>query len=219
MPTPQVLNDIIRLLLQLMPAMALVCLALAGIALRTEGGSTFVIGGNFTRWALWAVIMLSLPQLLLWFNFFGLPVPVAGGGIGTPWLNGIQVDVSTFVNDFLIGRLTIVLAAFFVLRALLDAVHGGSPLASILTAMFLLAIPTTADLLTTLETGTRFSVVDVLDGLWTYLASRIMPVAAGLAVIAAIFNFVTHRPAMRFVCAAIGFLTVSALWRLVQQMM
>lgn len=219
MPTPQLLNDIIRLLLQLMPVMALVCLLLAGIALRTEGGSNFVIGGNFTRWALWAVIMLSLPQLLLWFNFFGLPVPVAGGAIGTGWLNGIQVDVSTFVNDFLIARVTIVLAAFFVLRALLDSVHGVSPLASILTAMFLLAIPTTANLLTALETGTRFSVVDVLDGLWTYLASRIMPVAAGLAVIAAIFNFVMHRPAMRFVAAAIGFLTVSALWRLVQQMM
>jgi hypothetical protein len=136
MPTPQILNDIIRLLLQLTPVMALISLLLAGIALRTEGGSTFIIGGSFTRWALWAVIMLSLPQLLLWFNFFGLPVPVASGAIGTSWLNGIHVDVSTFVNDFLIGRVTIVLAAFFVLRALLDAVHGGSPLASILTAMF-----------------------------------------------------------------------------------
>jgi hypothetical protein len=70
-----------------------------------------------------------------------------------------------------------------------------------------------------LETGTRFSAVDVLDGLWTYLAGRIMPVAAGLAVISAIFNFVMQRPAGRFVGAAIGFLTVSALWRLVQQMM
>jgi hypothetical protein len=46
-----------------------------------------------------------------------------------------------------------------------------------------------------------------------------MPVAAGLAVIGAIVNFVTHRPAMRLIAAAIGFLTVSALWRLVQQMM
>ena len=219
MPTPQILNDIIRLLLQLTPVMALICLLLAGIALRTEGGSTFIIGGSFSRWALWTVIMLSLPQLLLWFNFFGLPVPVAGGAIGTGWLSGIQIDVSTFVSDFLIGRVTIVLAAFFVLRSLLDWVHGTSPLPSILTAMFLLAIPTTADLLTTLETGTRFSVVDVLGGLWTYLASRIMPVAAGLAVVAAIVNFVMHRPAMRFVGAAIGFLTVSALWRLVQQMM
>jgi hypothetical protein len=219
MPTLQLLNDTIRLLLQLMPAMALLCLLLAGVALRTEGGSTFVIGGSFTRWVLWAVIMLSLPQLLLWFNFFGLPTPVASGAIGTSWLSGIQVDVSTFVNDFLIDRVTVVLAAFFVLRALLDAAHGGTPLASVLTAMFLLAIPTTANLLSALETGTRFSAVDVLDGLWTYLAGRIMPVAAGLAVISAIFNFVMQRPAGRFVGAAIGFLTVSALWRLVQQMM
>jgi hypothetical protein len=219
MPTLQLLNDTIRLLLQLMPALALLCLLLAGVALRTEGGSTFVIGGSFTRWVLWAVIMLSLPQLLLWFNFFGLPTPVASGAIGTSWLSGIQVDVSTFVNDFLIDRVTVVLAAFFVLRALLDAAHGGTPLASVLTAMFLLAIPTTANLLSALETGTRFSAVDVLDGLWTYLAGRIMPVAAGLAVISAIFNFVMQRPAGRFVGAAIGFLTVSALWRLVQQMM
>jgi hypothetical protein len=219
MPTFQVLNDTIRLLLQLMPAMALLCLLLAGVALRTEGGSTFVIGGSFTRWVLWAVIMLSLPQLLLWFNFFGLPTPVASGAIGTSWLSGIQVDVSTFVNDFLIDRVTVVMAAFFVLRALLDAAHGGTPLASVLTAMFLLAVPTTANLFSALETGTRFSTVDVLDGLWTYLAGRIMPVAAGLAVIAAIFNFVMQRPAMRFVGAAVGFLTVSAVWRLVQRMM
>jgi hypothetical protein len=85
--------------------------------------------------------------------------------------------------------------------------------------MFLLAVPTTANLFSALETGTRFSTVDVLDGLWTYLAGRIMPVAAGLAVIAAIFNFVMQRPAMRFVGAAVGFLTVSAVWRLVQRMM
>jgi hypothetical protein len=75
---------------------------------------------------------------MLWFNFFGLRVPVAGGAIGTAWLNGIQAHVSTFVNDFLIAWVTIVLAAFLVLRTLLDSVHGGSLLASILTAMFLL---------------------------------------------------------------------------------
>ena len=41
-----------------LPAMALVCLLLAGVALRLEGGSTFSIGGNFTKWMLWCVIML-----------------------------------------------------------------------------------------------------------------------------------------------------------------
>ena len=82
MAIPQILADIIRLLIQLLPAMALVCLVLAGIAMRLEGGSSFVIG-SFTKWILWGIIMLTLPQLLLWFSFFGLPVPSTAGGIGT----------------------------------------------------------------------------------------------------------------------------------------
>ena len=82
MPIPQILADIVRLLIQLLPAMALLCLVLAGIALRLEGGSTFQIiriGGSFTKWILRGIIMLTLPQLLLWFNFFGLPVPLTAG--------------------------------------------------------------------------------------------------------------------------------------------
>jgi hypothetical protein len=219
MPVPQLLNDILRLVLQMAPVMAMVTLVLAGIALRLEGGTTFAIGGGFTKWMFWAVMLLALPQLLLWFGAFGLPTPPVGGAIGTAWLATLQTSVTTFVSDFVVGRLTLTLAAFFVLRAVLDTVQGSHPLPSILTAMFLLAIPTTATLLTNLQTATRFSAVDVLDGLWTYLASQIMPVAAGLAVIGAIFNFVTHRPALRLVACALGFLTISALWRLVLAMM
>jgi hypothetical protein len=70
MPIPQLLADIVRFLIQLSPAMALVCLVLAGIALPLEGGSTFQIGGGFSKWILWGIIMLTLPQLLLWFSFF-----------------------------------------------------------------------------------------------------------------------------------------------------
>lgn len=219
MTTPQILADIVRLLIQLLPVMALVCLLLAGIALRSEGGTTFSIGGSFTKWILWGIVMLTLPQLLLWFTSFGLPVPMSSGAIGTTWLEGIRRDVSLFVSDFLINRLTVVLAAYFVLRAVLDASQGGQPLPSIVTGMFLLAIPATANLMTGLETATRFSAVDVLDGLWNYFAGRILPAAAGLAVIGAIFNFMTHRPAMRLIAASLGFLTTSALWRLVQRMM
>ena len=219
MPTPQILADIVRLLIQLLPAMALVCLVLAGIALRLEGGSTFSIGGSFLRWMLWSVIMVTLPQLLLWFSFFGLPVPSSPGAIGTSWLAEVHNDVSAFVSSFIVARLAVVLAAYFVIRAVIDAAHGGHPLASVLTAMFLLAIPATADFISSLQTSSRFATADILDGLWNYLAGRIMPAAAGLAVVGAILNFVAHRPAMRLVAAAIGFLTVSALWRLVQQMM
>jgi hypothetical protein len=205
--------------LQLLPAMSLICLLLAGIALRLEGGLTFSIGGSFTKWMLWSVIMLTLPQLLLWLSFFGLPVPSGAGAIGTNWLAGVQNDISVFVSSFIVARLTIALAAYFVIRAVLDSAHGGHPLGSIVSAMFLLAIPATANLISSLQTSSRFAAVDVLDGLWNYLAGRIMPAAAGLAVVAAIINFVTHRPAMRLIAAALGFLTVSALWRLVQHMM
>jgi len=55
MTIPQILADIIRLLIQVLSAMALVCLVLAGIALRLEGGSTFQIGGGFTKWILWGI--------------------------------------------------------------------------------------------------------------------------------------------------------------------
>ena len=42
------------------------------------------------------------------------------GAIGTSWLAGIRNDVSTFVTSFIVSRLTIVLAAYFVIRAVLD---------------------------------------------------------------------------------------------------
>ena len=55
--------------------------------------------------------------------------------------------------------------------------------------------------------------------LWNFLAGRIMPIAAGLAVIGAIFNFMSRKPAMRLVASAVGLLTVSAVWKLLVEMM
>jgi hypothetical protein len=85
--------------------------------------------------------------------------------------------------------------------------------------MFLLSIASTQALLQGWNSGTKFATADVLAGLWTYTASRILPVAAGLAIIGAILNFAFGKPAMRLICCAAGFLTVSALWRLVVSMM
>jgi len=219
MAVPQLLQDIIRVLLALATPAALVALVLAGIALRREGGTTFWIGGGFSRWIFWAIVLLTIPQLLSWFSFFGVGVPLPSGGIGTGWLASFRADVVTFVQDFVIGRLAPVLAAFFVLRAVLDTADGGTPLPSILTAMFLLAAPHTLSLFESWNTGGRFATADILDSLWTYLASQILPVAAGLAIIGAMINFAMHRPALRLVAVSAGFLTVSALWRLVLSMM
>ena len=215
MAVPQLLNDIIQVLLQLAPAAALVSLVLAGISLRREGGTTFLIGGGFTKWMFWAVLFVTLSPLLSWFTSFGVSVPVPSGGINTSWLSSFQSDVSNFVSNFVIGRLATTLAAYFVLRSILDTASGGNPLPSILAAMFLLGTQATYTLIQGYNSGTQFAPADVLDGLWNYLAGTIMPIAAGLAIVGAIINFATRRPALRLVATALAMLCVSGIWKLI----
>jgi hypothetical protein len=167
---------------------------------------------------LWAVVFLTLPQLLSWFPSFGVPADVPGGGIGIGWMRSFANDAATFVTGFVVNRLAVVVAAFFVLRAVLDVADGSSPLASILAAMFLLSVPATAALLRGWNNLTPNATADVLASLWTYVVSRIMPMAAGLAVVGAIWNFWQNRPWMRLVGCAAGFLTVAALWQLITRM-
>ena len=218
MAVPQLLNDIIQVLLQLAPAASLVALVLAGLSLRREGGTTFLIGGGFTKWMFWAVVFTTLVPLLGWFSSSGVATPIPSGGIGTAWLSSFQSDVSNFVTTFIAGRIVTTLAAYFVLRAILDAASGGHPLPSILAAMFLLGVQATYSLIQSYNTGAQFATADVLDSLWNYLAGTIMPIAAGLAIVGAILNFATKRPAMRLVAVALAMLCVSGIWKLVLSM-
>lgn len=210
------INDGIGFLLALAPVAAAVALVLAGLALRREG--SFLQGGRFGLWIFWAIVFLTVPQLLLWFSGFGLNLPISPGG-GTAFLNVLRVDLTNFVNQFLVGVFAPVMAAWMVLRAVIDVAEGRSPLYSVLGAMFLLSVASTLTLLQSWNSGTKFATTDVLAALWTYTASRILPVAAGLAIIGAVLNFAFGKPSLRLVCAAGGFLTVSALWRLVRAMM
>lgn len=218
MAIPQLLNDIIRTLLQIAPAAALVALVLAGLSLRREGGTTFLVGGGFTKWMFWAIVFATLVPLLGWFASFGVAAPLPTGGIGTSWLASFEADASSFVTTFVIGRLVTTLAAFFVLRAILDSASGGHPLPSVFAAMFLLGVQTTYSLIGSYNTGTQFATADVLDSLWNYLAGTIMPIAAGLAIVGAIINFATRRPAMRLIAVALAMLCVSGIWKLVLSM-
>src|SRR5437867_10592263 len=124
MPTPQLLNDVISLLLLLAPSAAFVSLVLAGIALRRDGSAVFVIGGGFSKWMFWCVLFLTLQPLLTWFSSFGVGVPLPGGGISTSWLASLESDITSFVNNFILGKLVTTLAAYMVLRAILDAASG-----------------------------------------------------------------------------------------------
>jgi hypothetical protein len=206
-------------LLLLAPSAAVLALVLAGVSLRREGAMTFAIGGGFTKWMFWAVIFLTLQPLLSWFSSFGVTTQLPSGGIATGWLSNFRADVSLFISQFVLQRLVPTLAAFFVLRAVLDTASGQHPLPSILAAMFLLGTQTTYSLLQSYNTGTQYATVDVLDGLWNHLAATIMPIAAVLALIGAILNFATRKPFLRLVAVSLAMLTTSAIWKLVTSMM
>ena len=218
MTLPQIIVDLLTLLFAMAVPAAICTMVLAGIALRQEGGVNFHMGGKFQRWILWSVILLTLPQLLSWFAAQGITMPAQGGGIGSAWVASLQTSFSGFVSNVVVAKLIPILAAFCVFKAALDAAEGQSPLASIIAGLFLLSVSGTVQLMQSWNSGSEFATTDMLTSAWNFLAGTILPEAAGLAIVGAIFNYARHRPFMPLVGSGLAFLSVSAIWQLVQAM-
>jgi hypothetical protein len=216
MTLPQIIVDLLKLLFDLAAPAAICALVLAGIALRREGGVNFVSGGGFSKWILWSVIFLTLPQIVSWTAAQGIVLPPQSSNISSPWVNGVEASFNSFVTDVVVARLVPVLAAFFVLKAALDAAQGHPPLGSVVTAIFLLTISSTVELMKTWNSGSEFATTDMLTSVWNFVAGTILPEAAGLAVAGAILNYARQRPFMPLIGTGLAFLSVSGLWRLVQ---
>ena len=218
MTLPQIIVDLMKLLFDLAVPSAICTMVLAGIALRREGGLDFQAGGPFQKWVLWSVIFLTLPQMLSWLAAQGITLPAQGGSISGPWVMSLETTFNNFVSGVVIARLVPVLAAFFVLKAVLDAAQGQNPLASVVTAIFLLSASSTIQLMQSWNSGSQFALTDMLGSIWNFLAGTILPEAAGIAVVGAILNYARHRPFMPLIGSGLAFLSVSALWKLVQAM-
>ena len=215
---PQIIVDLMKLLFDLAVPSAICTMVLAGIALRQEGGLSFQASGHFQKWILWSVIFLTLPQLLSWLAAQGITLPAESGSIGSLWVMSVETSFKNFVSDVVVTRLIPVLAAFFVLKAVLDAAQAQSPLASAVTAIFLLAASSTIQLMQSWNSGSQFAMTDMLGSIWNFLVGTILPEAAGIAVVGAILNYARHRPFMPLIGSSLAFLSVSALWKLVQAM-
>jgi hypothetical protein len=218
MTLPQIIVDLLTLLFDMAVPAAICTMVLAGIALRQEGGVNFQTGGRFQRWVLWSVIFLTLPQFLSWFAAQGITMPAQGGGIGSAWVASLQTSLSGFVTNVVLAKLIPVLAAFCVLKAALDAAEGQSPLPSVIAGFFLLSVSGTVQLMQSWNSGSEFATTDMLTSAWNFLAGTILPEAAGLAIVGAIFNYARHRPFMPLVGSGLAFLSVSAIWQLVRAM-
>jgi hypothetical protein len=215
---PQIIVDLMKLLFDLAVPSAICTMVLAGIALRREDGLDFQAGGHFQKWILWSVIFLTLPQILSWLAAQGITLPAQSGSIGSPWVMSVETSFNNFVSGVVVARLVPVLAAFFVLKAALDAAQGQNPLASVVTAIFLLGASSTIQLMQSWNSGSEFAMTDMLGSIWNFMAGTILPEAAGIAVVGAILNYARHRPFMPLIGSGLAFLSVSALWKLVQAM-
>jgi hypothetical protein len=218
MTLPQIVGDLMKLLFDMAVPAAICTMVLAGIALRQEGEMNFQTGGKFQRWALWSVILLTLPQFLSWFAAQGISMPAQSAGIAGPWVTSVENSFLDFISNIVLARLVPVLAAFCVLKAALDAAEGSSPLAPIIAGMFLLSVSGIVRLMESWNSGSEFATTDMLTSSWNFLAGTILPQAAGLAIVGAIFNYARHRPFVPLVGSGLAFLSVSAIWKLVQAM-
>ena len=218
MTLPQIIVDLMKLFFDMAVPAAICTMVLAGIALRQEGGVNFQAGGKFQRWTLWSVVLLTLPQFLSWFAAQGISMPPQGGNIGSPWVASVETSFTGFVSNVVVTRFIPILAAFCVLKAALDAAEGHSPLASIVAGIFLLSVSGTVQLMQSWNSGSEFATTDMLAAAWNFLAGTILPEAAGLAIVGAIFNYARHRPFMPLVGSGLAFLSVSAIWMLIQAM-
>jgi hypothetical protein len=218
MTLPQIIVDLMKLLFDMAVPAAICTMVLAGIALRQEGGVNFQTGGRFQRWALWSVILLTLPQFLSWFAAQGITLPPQGGSISSAWVGSVESGFNGFVLNVVVSRLIPIVAAFSVLKAALDAAEGHNPLGSLIAAIFLLSASGVVQMMQGWNSGSEFATTDMLSSAWNFLAGTILPEAAGLAVVGAVFNYARQRPFMPQVAAGLAFLSTSAIWKLVQVM-
>lgn len=217
MTLPQIISELLQLLFALATPAAMCTMVLAGMALRQEGGVNFQTGGGFQKWIVWSVILLTLPQVLSWFAAQGISLPPQSGA-GAGWVTSMETSFKNFVSGFIVSRLVPITASFFVLKAALDAAQGQSPLPSIIAAIFMLSVNGTVQLMQGWNSGSQFATTDMLASAWNFLAGHILPEAAGLAVVGAIVNYVRHKPVGSLIASALAFLSISAIWKLIQAM-
>ena len=175
MTLPQILVDLMKLLFDIAVPAAMCTMVLAGIALRREGGANFQVSGSFQRWALWSVILLTLPQFLSWFAAQGISMPPQAGNISSPWVAGVETSFNSFVTNVVVAKLSPLLAAFCVLKAVLDGAEGHNPLGSIIAAFFLFSAQATVQSMRKWNSCSEVAATDMVTSTWNFLAGTILP--------------------------------------------
>ncbi len=220
MQLPSIIGSVINLLLGLASIAGLGSLIIAGWSLRQEGlGANFQVGGSFLRYVLWAGIFLTLPGIFSWLNANGVSVQGETTGVPSGYMQQIETVIETFVTDMVLNHLVPVLAAALVLKCVLDASEGHVPTGSIIASLFMLGVYGIYNHATQQWNDvTSYATTDFLMNAWTWVATSVCPIAAGLAIAAAILSYVRNQRWARYVACSLGFLSVTGLYALVESM-
>jgi hypothetical protein len=220
MQLPSVLGSVINLLLGLASIAGLGSLILAGWSLRQEGlGANFEVGGSFLRYVLWAGIFLTLSGVFSWLNANGVSVQQEVTGAPSDYMQQIETVIETFVTDILLNHLVPVLAAVLVLKGILDATEGHVPTGSIIASLFLLGVYGVYNHATQQWNDvSAYATTNFLMNAWTWVATSICPIAAGLAIAGAILAYVRNQRWIHYVGSALALLSVTGLYALVRSM-
>jgi hypothetical protein len=220
MQLPTILGSVINLLLGLASIAGLGSLILAGWSLRQEGaGTNFQIGGSFLRHVLWAGIFLTLPGVFSWLNANGVSVQQETTGAPSGYMLQIETVIETFITDVVLNHLVPVLAAVLVLKGVFDATEGHVPTGSIIASLFLLGVYGIYQHATQQWNDVSpYAATNFLMNAWTWLATSVCPIAAGLAIAGAILAYVRNQQWVRYVGCALALLSVTGLYALVKTM-
>jgi hypothetical protein len=221
MHPPLILKALLGLLLTLAIPGSLAAFVIAGLKLRSEGGTNYQASGGFLKWLFWGAFLLTIPGTSAWLVQENIPGAgqLTAAAVSTVYTNGIEKVVTDFVNDFLVGHIVPVVAASLIFKAILDHSEGRSPLGSTVAAIFLLGVQGLYNIATgnwmTSDTG-AYATTDMLMNAFNYAAGTISPIVGGLAVSAGILAFAQNKPWKHYVAAGIGFLSVTGIWALVK---
>ena len=216
---PPFLQNVYSLLSSLSVVASLSCFVLAALRLRAEGGVNYDANGGFFKWILWGAIMLTLPSITIWLRSEGIQIDVltVGSSGGVSYVTMIERPVTDFVYNYLVPHIVPVLAAALVFKAVLDGAEGLSPLPSIVAALFLLSIQGFFTMASTWENNSNpYGTANFLMSMFQYAAYTLSPLIGAMCVVGAIFNYVRGNTWGHLVFSALGFLSLTGLWLLLQ---
>jgi hypothetical protein len=213
MNNPQLLVDTVALLMALRIPAALLCLYKAALSMGGGWNASGIFAGAVGRWMGWAIIFVTLPELLLWFS--GLDTSVTQASVSNPWLSTFSSQLTNFVNTLVVKNLALAVGAWFLLRAIVNLAHGDSPIASLLGCFALLSLNSLYTLMESYhEAGNTYATADLVLSLWQFAASKLAPTATGVCLMGIIWSVAHKRPWLHLAGSGFAFLCLFGLWAL-----